>query len=169
MYPVLQVLAKAQAQIGDLDGALKTVGDTNTSAFANFSRYQTAEQIVSARLEAGDIPGALRAADLIPQSDTLFQDKKASLLERIARQQAEKGNPAVILDWAGKQPTPRGKLQLLRGLADGIAARFAPKAKELKPADSGCAGQAGRSMKPLSKRIARTRPDRGCGSEFRDV
>ncbi len=134
MYPVNHVLAKAQAEIGDLDGAFKTVGDMNTSAFASFSRYQTIDQIVSGRLDAGDVAGALRAVDLIPRSDTMFQDEKAGLLERVARYQAEKGNAAAILDWVGKQPTPRGKLQLLRGLADGIAARSASKAKESKPA-----------------------------------
>jgi hypothetical protein len=135
MYPAVQVLAKAQAEIGDLDDALKTVGEMNTSQFAGISRYNTIEEIASARLEAGDRAGALRAVDLILPSDRMFQDEKANLLERIARQQAEKDNPAAILDWAGKQATPAGKLQLLRGLADGIAARCAAKAKEARPAE----------------------------------
>jgi hypothetical protein len=64
----------------------------------------------------------------------LFQDEKVDLLERIARRQARQHDPALVLEWARKQATPRGKLQLLRGLADGLAERFALEAKTSGPA-----------------------------------
>ncbi len=95
MAPVLQTIAQAEARIGDLDGALQTVSRISTSGFGKFTRKETIEQIVSTRLDAGDVPGALRAAAVIPDSDTMFLDEKASLLERIAKHQSEKNDPAV--------------------------------------------------------------------------
>ncbi len=95
MAPVLQTIAQAQARIGDLDGALQTVSRISSSGFGKFARKETIEQIVSTRLDAGDVPGALRAAAVIPDSDTMFLDEKASLLERIAKHQSEKSDPAL--------------------------------------------------------------------------
>ena len=40
-----------------------------------------------------------------------------------------------ILEWARKESTPRAKIRLLQGLAEGLADRFDPKAPPAKPAD----------------------------------
>jgi tetratricopeptide (TPR) repeat protein len=135
MLPIHKAVAQAQARVGDLDAALKTLGEMGQHSFAHFSRQRAVEQIVTTRLDAGDVPGALRAADVIPQPQSVFQDDRAAMLERIARLQARRHNPAVILDWARKQKTPQSRLRLLRGLADGIADRFDPKASPSKPGD----------------------------------
>ncbi|HKI17472.1 MAG TPA: hypothetical protein VKA15_06310 [Isosphaeraceae bacterium] len=135
MAPVLQTIASAQGRIGDLDGAFQTIAQMGSSAIGILTRKTTVEQIVSTRLDAGDVPGALRAAELIPDSDTMYLDEKAGLLERIAKHQSEKSDPAIVLEWATKQRVPNTSLQLLRGLADGIAARYAPKQREENPAN----------------------------------
>jgi len=133
--PVLETIASAQARIGDLDGAIQTVSQMSRSGFAQFTRKTTVETIVSTRLDSGDVPGALRVAQLIPDSDTMFLDEKARLLERIAQRQSEKSDPAVALEWARKQQVPNTKLQILRGLADGIAERYTSKPKDDKLAN----------------------------------
>ncbi len=128
MVPVRQTLALAQARTGDLDGAFKTISELGHARFAPLVRKQVVETIVNQRLEADDIPGALRAVDLITPADMMFQDDKVDLLERIARRRARREELTPLLEWVGKQPAPRGKLQLIRGLADGIAERFEPAA-----------------------------------------
>jgi tetratricopeptide (TPR) repeat protein len=132
MVPLLQLIAQAQAKIGDVDGALKTVAGMNQSTFANFTKNHTIDDIVSTSLAADDIAAALRAVELI-QDSMSFLDEKADKLERIAKRQAEHGDPYGVLDWSAKQRTPRAKLQSLRGLADGIAQRSAPKDRDGKP------------------------------------
>ena len=134
MLPVLQTLAQTQARIGELDAALKTLADMSGSGFGKFARNNTIEQIVAARLDAGDVPGARRAVDVIPDSDAMFASEKAKLLERIAKKQAETGDPSSVLEWVGHQQVPDTKLKMLRGLADGIAQRLEPK--ETKAADA---------------------------------
>ncbi len=131
---IRQAIAHAQAAIGDMDAAIKTVSETGQAPFAAFARKELVDKIVDLRLDAGDIAGARRAADLITPVEVMFQDDKANLLEKIARRQARQGDPAPVLDWALKQAMPRAKLQVLRGLADGIAERFDPKVKASKPA-----------------------------------
>ena len=59
---------------------------------------------------------------------------KANLLERVAQRQAETGDPSNVLEWVGQQNVPDTKLKMLRGLADGVAERFATK--ESKRADA---------------------------------
>ncbi len=104
------------------------------SGFGKFARNNTIEQIVTTRLDAGDVPGARRAVDVIPDSDAMFASEKAKLLERIAKKQAGSGDPSSVLEWVGQQNVPDTKLKMLRGLADGIAERFATK--ESKRADA---------------------------------
>jgi tetratricopeptide (TPR) repeat protein len=135
MAPVLQTIAYGQARTGDLDGALKTVARISSSGFGIFTRRDAAEQIVSARLDAGDVPGAQKAAELIPDSEAMSLDEKAALLERIAKYQSQKSDPGVALDWARKQRVPNAKLRILRGLADGIAERCAAESQPAKPAN----------------------------------
>ena len=77
---------------------------------------------MTTQLETGDVAGARRAADLIPDPDSLM-GSKTDLLERIAKRQAEQRDAAGVLAWAGQQRAPKAKLQALRGLADGIADR----------------------------------------------
>jgi hypothetical protein len=50
--------------------------------------------------------------------------------------QALQHDPALVLEWARKESTPRAKLQVIRGLADGLAERCDAKAKTSKPAAS---------------------------------
>jgi hypothetical protein len=85
------------------------------------------------RLEADDVTGARRAVDLITPADAMFQDDKADLMERIARQQAARHDAAEVLDWARKEPVPRARARLLQGLAEGLADRFDPKGPPPKP------------------------------------
>jgi tetratricopeptide (TPR) repeat protein len=132
----LQTIAQGQARIGDLDGALKTVARISSSGFGKFARRQATEQIVSASLDAGDVPGARKSAEIIPDSESMSTDEKAGLLERIAKYQSEKNDPAVVIEWAKKEPIPNTKLQVLRGLADGIAERYASKRDRAKSAEA---------------------------------
>ncbi len=125
-----QTVVQAQAKLGDLDPALKMIADWARLPNGKFLQENTIEQIVSARLEAGDIAGALRAVELVPEPEGMYADEKAKMLESIAKQQAEHGDPADILAWTTKQTTPGAKLQILRGLANGVATRFMPKAKD---------------------------------------
>ncbi|MHB1561262.1 MAG: hypothetical protein ACYC61_27770 [Isosphaeraceae bacterium] len=131
---VKQLLATAQARIGDLDSALRTIGEFGDSPFAVFGRKSVIEEIVGKRLAADDIAGARRALDRWPVKFSMFRDDLANLEERIARQQAKVSDPMAVLELARKETTPRGKLQLLRGLADGIADRLAPKDAQKGPA-----------------------------------
>jgi hypothetical protein len=130
MAPVLQTIAQAQARMGDLDVATQTISEMRRSGFADFTRTQTVSQVVSARLDAGDVAGALTAANLIADSDTMRLDEKADVLERIARQQAERSDPALVLEWARKQQVPNTRLKIARGLAEGITRRLVPREKQ---------------------------------------
>ena len=142
MLPVLQILAPAQARADDLDGALKTVAAMGASPWLMYNRNSTLGQIVEARLAVGDLTGARKAIDVIDDSNAMptyipaeqdsdgnfllpdqLSDAKAPFLERVARRQAEQGDPAVVLDWIQKQSKSNVKLRMLRGLADGIAAQ----------------------------------------------
>jgi hypothetical protein len=126
MGPVLQTLANAQARIGDLDGAQKSLAEISSSGFGDQTRTQAIEQIVGTRLEAGDVAGARRVAELLPDDENPYVTNKSSLLERIAKLQAKKGDAADALDWAARQKTPGSRLYLLRGLAEGIVERITP-------------------------------------------
>jgi tetratricopeptide (TPR) repeat protein len=139
MLPVLQIIASAQAKIGDLDGAKKTIKDMGDSDTAKWTRNATIAEIAEAQLKAGHTEDAMRAVELIAESDS-YASTKNNLLEQIARRQAATGDPAAVLEWVGKQKLPDAKLQALRGLADGLVERIAPK--KPKPVDSG----------PLTKR-----------------
>jgi hypothetical protein len=123
MLPVMETLARTQARIGDLDASLKTIAEMGGSSFAKFARNNAIEQIVPARLEAGDVPGARRVADAIPDLDAVFLSPKPNLLEQIAKRQAQQGGPSTVLEWVDQQKIPDTKLKMLRGLADGIAQR----------------------------------------------
>ncbi len=154
MLPVLQILAPAQARADDLEGALETVAKMGTSPWSLYHRNSAIGEIVVARLAVGDLTGARKAIDVIADSNSIptyipaeqdsdgnytfpdpLSDGKSPLLEQVARQQAEQGDPAVVLDWVQKQSKPNAKLRMLRGLADGISARSTARAKESKSAD----------------------------------
>jgi hypothetical protein len=120
---VQATLAGALARLGDLDAALKTVSGISQSSFGSFARKQAIEQIVQTRLDKADVAGARRTAELVSDSDA-FMNSKPELLEKIAKRQAELGDAAGVLAWAGDQKLPKAKLQALRGLADGIVQRI---------------------------------------------
>lgn len=128
-----QNLAKAQARIGDLDSALRTIGAFDDSMSAIFGRKFAIEEIVRLRLAANDIAGARRTLDLLPPRFTMFLDDRANIQERIAREQARQSSPLAVLELARKEPTPRDKLQVLRGMADGIVDRLTPKDAQKSP------------------------------------
>ncbi len=150
-FPVLGLIARAQARADDVNGALQTVSRMGSSMWASYYREQAIGPIVTARLDAGDVPGARKAAETLPDPgqgpplmiagadfdpDSLAgppRGSKAGLLERIARKQAERGDPAVVLGWARSQE-PTTRLHMLRGLAEGLAERLAIKDKPSKPA-----------------------------------
>ena len=175
MLPALQLLAPAQARADDLEGALKSVAEMGTSPGSRYNRTstighilaaqhanRTIGQIVAARLAVGDIAGARKAIESIPDSNAITtyipaeQDSdrndiipdeltggRPPLLERVARQQAEQGDPAVVLDWVRKESKPNTQLRMLRGLADGIAARSATKAEGAKTGEPGAQAKPG--------------------------
>ncbi len=152
MLPALALVAQAQARADDLDGALKTISSMEPSFWLSYYRAPAIGQIVAARLDAGDIAGALKAAESLPPRDLIAPvilsadefdadsfpnytgGSRATLLEGVARRQAEQGDPAAVLEWARRQE-PTTRLKMLRGLAEGIAARFDPKGQPTKPAD----------------------------------
>jgi hypothetical protein len=124
LLPLLQTIATAQAKIGDLETAIKTVTDMGDSPGAKVTRGRGLVEIAEARLEAGDTQGALRAAELGSAED-LHGYSNDPLLEKIAKRQAAAGDAAGVLRWAAKQTAPAAKLQALRGLALGIIERIA--------------------------------------------
>lgn len=124
---VKQLLAKAEARIGDLDSALRTIGEFGDTSFAIFGRKSVIEEIIGLRLAANDVAGARRALGQWPVKFGMFRDDLANLQERIVRQEARQSDPMAVLELARKEPTPRGKLQFLRGLADGIVDRLTAK------------------------------------------
>ena len=120
--PVLQTLAHAQARIGDVEGAVKTVAGMSQSTMGKFARDQSVKQIVTTLLEKSDISGARRIVELIPDSGS-FTDSKADVVEQIAKRQAEQGDAAGALAWAAQLRRPGTKLHALRGMADGVVQR----------------------------------------------
>ncbi len=121
--PILNTLAHAQARIGDIDAALNTVAGMNQSTMGKFTRNQCVNQIATTLLAKGDIAGARRAIEAIPDSDPLMSSK-AEIVERIAKRQAEQGDATGALAWAGQQQLPDTKLHALRGMADGVVERI---------------------------------------------
>ncbi len=130
-----QKIATAQARIGDLDSALRTIAEFGDSNSEIFVRKAVMEEVVNLRLAANDIVGARRALELLPPRFAMFLDDRAVMQERIARHEARQSDPMAVLELARKEPTPRGKLQLLRGLADGIADRLTRKDAQKGAAD----------------------------------
>ncbi len=95
MAPVLQTIAQAEARIGDLDGALQTI---SWDQLIGLRQVHSEADDRTDCLDASRCrrrSSALRAALVIPDSDTMYLDEKAGLLERIARQQSEKSDPAI--------------------------------------------------------------------------
>jgi hypothetical protein len=123
MFSVLQVLATAQSRIGDLDESIKTLASISSSGMGKYYRNQGIVQACGSRLEVGDVSGARRIAELHPDDENPYVTEKSSLFERVARLQAEKGDPAGVLEWAEKQKAPGSRLHILGGLAEGIAQR----------------------------------------------
>lgn len=152
MLPVQALIAQAQARADDLDGALRTISGMGSSMWTSYYRDEAVGQIIGARLEVGDIDGAHRAAEMLPNPhlgapmivppgdhdfgpfENLYQRSRAGLLERVARTQAERGDPAAVLDWARTQE-PTTRLGMLRGLAEGLAERLDPKRRPAGPAN----------------------------------
>ena len=147
MLPIQKAVAEAQAKVGDLDAALKTFAEMGHSQYAQYMREQAVQEIVKTLLDAGDVQGALRAVGALPepQSDSMFQDERGDMLERVARQQARRHDPATALEWARKQKTVTAKPKVLRGLADGIAERFEPEKNPAKPGAPPSRPQPGRA------------------------
>jgi hypothetical protein len=127
---VLGTLAWAEARIGDLDAAIKSLTGLSQSASGQFARNQAIQQIVATRLEKGDAAGARRAVELLSDAE-VFTTEKPDLLEKIAKRQAEQGDAGGVLAWTGEQKLGKAKLQALRGMADGIVERLA--AQKSKP------------------------------------
>lgn len=128
-------ISRAQATIGDVEAAFKNVAELGTETYAPFSRKALVDTIVAARIEAGDFAAARRAVNLIPPMDQMFQDDRVDLLERVARAHAQKQNPATLFEWADQEQSARGKLQVYRGLATGIADRFEPRTETARPGE----------------------------------
>jgi hypothetical protein len=121
--------------------------------WSSYYREQAVSQVVAARLDANDVAGARKAAELLANpaaiggvivaGGDLDADSpmdlpgatRGRLLERIARSEAEHGQPADVLVWARGQD-PMTRLHMLRGLAAGITERLDLKATSSKPANA---------------------------------
>ncbi len=66
MLPVLGPTARAQRGPTTSTGALQTVSRMGSSMWASYYREQAIGPIVTARLDAGDVPGARKAAETLP-------------------------------------------------------------------------------------------------------
>jgi len=117
-------IAQAQARVGRVDEALKTLAEIKGQrmSWGGFVAAKALREIASARLKADDIKGALKAIGALLEAE-MRPSEGYEILERIARRQAEMGDPQTVLSWAKAQRYPDSKLHALRGLAEGIAAR----------------------------------------------
>ncbi len=147
----LKSVAEMKASSGPLANRTITLEHIMAAQYIN----PTLGHIVAARLAVDDIDGGRKAIAAMPDTNAIVtylpadQDTertdaipdqltggRPALQERVARQQAEQGDPAVVLDWVRKESMPNTKLRMLRGLADGIAARPATKAEQAKPVEA---------------------------------
>ena len=149
----LEGALKSVAEMGTSPGSRYNRNSTIGQIVAAQLASSTIGQIVAARLAVGDIAGARKAIEAIPdanaittfipaepdsdRNDTIpdqLTGGRPPLLERVARQQAEQGDPAVVLDWVRKESKPNTKLRMLRGLADGSPRGPRPRPREPNPA-----------------------------------
>ncbi|MGO9914644.1 MAG: hypothetical protein ACLQIB_08010 [Isosphaeraceae bacterium] len=82
-----------------------------------------------------DVASDPGAGDLVPGQVSLYWEAKAGLPARIAKQRPEMSDPAVALEWARGQQPPNTGLQILHGLADGVAEPNAHRHKQDQPAN----------------------------------
>ena len=113
--PILQAIAQTQAEIGDADAAVKTVGNMGSSGSAHWIRNNTIEKIVESQLKAGDPAGALKTADLLKdQGQFTIGPARTKMLESIARHQSKAGQASSVLEWAARETVPDAKLHAMR-------------------------------------------------------
>jgi RNA polymerase sigma factor (sigma-70 family) len=113
-HRVLREIALAEAETGDVKGALATVAGHGPKTWqapllADIARIQAG---------AGDSAGACATAESIPDA-TL----RAEAYRTIASQQARSGEASAALDWANRLEAPAAKGFALIGITEGIVAR----------------------------------------------
>jgi hypothetical protein len=94
----LRRIAQAQARVGTVDEALKTMAGIKGQRVSRggFVAAKALREIASARLKADDIKGALNAMDALLAAE-LRPTEGYEILERITRRQAEAGDPRTVL------------------------------------------------------------------------
>lgn len=115
-FGALQTLASAQAEIGDIAGALKTA-----SMIEALWRQDSVvvSDIAWAQTKAGNVDAA---RDLI---ETIKDElSKAGALEGVAYEQARAGDTGGGLEWAAKERNLIAKMYALLGVAEGILKRL---------------------------------------------
>ncbi len=121
----LTLIAKAQAKIGDVDGAIKTAGLLRVvdELYRGEPAADCLRSIAWVQVQKNDFDGALKTCEIIADDERPFGSSKRSLLESIAREQSKSGNAKRAFEWAVKQEKPQGKLFALHGMAEGIVQR----------------------------------------------
>jgi hypothetical protein len=115
----IHAIAVAQAETGDIAGALATVAahcssDGKPGTLAALAPLQA----------AGDVSSALATANQIVNAG-----KRAEVLAAIARVQARAGKASEVLDWIDRLESPDARWTALLGVVDGALAQRA----EAKP------------------------------------
>lgn len=111
---VLRAIALAEAETGDVKGALATVAGHGNNVWRSPVLADIA--LIQARL--GDIAGALATAATIPDA-TLGAEAYRS----IAAHQARSSEASAALDWATRLEAPTARAFALIGITEGIVAR----------------------------------------------
>lgn len=116
-------IAASQAEAGFVDDAIRTANSLTDDRTRDIlgegrSRLEALAKIATARVKAGDVAGALRAADMIDG-----EDLKAPLLVDIATAQVAAGDLRGARGWVERIGSPTAKSRALLGITRGMAKR----------------------------------------------
>lgn len=147
-YSPYEAIAVGQADSGDIEGALQTVGKIKwKGASAPYNRARAFEQISYIQVQKGHLEEAVRIVSMIDEpgraralmdvslafvekgkvsraleivSSVKEEPSLADLLEKIGYAQAFQGDPEGVLTWAQKVASPFVKANVLLGAVRGI-------------------------------------------------
>jgi tetratricopeptide (TPR) repeat protein len=109
-----RTIATAQAETGDIAGALATIAAEGSSD----GKSTNLAELVPIQAHSGDVTGALETTRTIPNAG-----KQAEARAAIAQLQARTGNEAAALDWIGQLDSPDARWTALLAVVDGLLAR----------------------------------------------
>jgi RNA polymerase sigma factor (sigma-70 family) len=111
---VFREVVKAQAEAGDVKGAVATVSGRGSVAW----KSEVLAAIAPIQARQGDIPGALVTAGSIPEPA-----RSGEAYGEIASIQARAGGAEPVLAWAARLEPPAARAFAMIGLAEGVSAR----------------------------------------------